>query len=301
MGPGKGLAFLLADAGFDVWMGNQRGNIYSNTMANSSDYNWYFSMDEMAEFDDEALLTFITNQTGRPQLSWIGHSRGTQQMFYGMSRFPHHADYLNLFVALAPVAWVGSMKSVLLRLVASIDTGDLFDKVGYHDFLPSGYGTEDFCVFCKVCCDDLLASIMGPGYRNASLFNQSNLELMLHHVPAGTSSMEMAHYAQLVSNDNLALYDYGTSGNQKKYGQPTPPEYDLTKIPSSVPIALFTGGDDYLADPTDVERLISTLGPQRFETIVDIPFFDHMSFVWGIDAPDLIYGKVIALLKQHAK
>ena len=91
--------------------GNQRGNRYSNTMADGSDFDWSFSIDEMAEFDDEAILTYITNQTGKSKLSWIGHSRGTQQMFYGLSRFPHHAQYLNLFVALAPVAWVTNIRA----------------------------------------------------------------------------------------------------------------------------------------------------------------------------------------------
>jgi hypothetical protein len=32
-------------------------------------------MDEMAEFDDEALLTYITNATGKPKLTWYDFFR----------------------------------------------------------------------------------------------------------------------------------------------------------------------------------------------------------------------------------
>lgn len=72
------------------------------------------------------------------------------------------------------------------------------------------------------------------------------------------------------------MFDYGTAGNMVKYGQPTPPPYnlglfptyaaprsaalvDVTHILSTLPLALFTGGEDYLADPTDVATLISQL------------------------------------------
>jgi hypothetical protein len=81
----------------------------------------------------------------------------------------------------------------------------------------------------------------------------------------------MAHYAQLIDTNSLSLYDFGSSSsNMEHYNRTTPPHYNLTQIPASVPIGLFTGGQDYLADPSDVLRLISTMGESRFVFSQDI-------------------------------
>ena len=63
--------------------------------------------------------------------------------------------------------------------------------------------------------------------------------------------------------------------------QPSPPSYNVTEL--NVPTALFTGGNDWLADPTDVNAsipLLNTTGEGRLscEKIVDFMFSFYNSF-----------------------
>ena len=55
----KSLAFVLAKAGYDVWLGNNRGNIYSRTNNNINIHNdqetWFnFSFYELGKYDAPA-------------------------------------------------------------------------------------------------------------------------------------------------------------------------------------------------------------------------------------------------------
>ena len=47
------------------------------------------------------------------------------------------------------------------------------------------------------------------------------------------------------------------------YGSSTPPQIDMTKIPTvnpGVPIAFFVGAEDSLADPTDAKEAYDDVG-----------------------------------------
>jgi cytochrome c biogenesis factor len=45
---------------------------------------------------------------------------------------PSLAQKLHLYVALAPVAFVGHIKSTILEVLAEMDAVDIFELLGYH-------------------------------------------------------------------------------------------------------------------------------------------------------------------------
>lgn len=74
-------------------------------------------------------------------------------------------------------------------------------------------------------------------------------------MPGGGSAKSFLHYAQSISSEKFELFDYGSSAmNNLKYGQSSPPEVDLKKIENTkVPVAMFVGNEDDLADIEDTE------------------------------------------------
>jgi lysosomal acid lipase/cholesteryl ester hydrolase len=66
----------------------------------------------------------------------------------------------------------------------------------------------------------------------------------------------------------FARFDYGsTVENIKHYNSTMPPHYAVSKFPTFVPLCLVYGGEDYLADPTDVKNLIGRLPTVRIPSV----------------------------------
>ena len=66
--PHQSAGFVLADAGFDVWLGNMRGNVYSKQHISKPVSNpdfWKFSWQEMAKYDLPAMIDYVLNTTNR--------------------------------------------------------------------------------------------------------------------------------------------------------------------------------------------------------------------------------------------
>jgi len=298
--PFQSLSYILADNGYDVWLGNNRGNGYSmeNIHYTHRDKEfWDFSWDEMATIDMPAQISYVLEQTGQSKLTYIGHSEGTIQAFAGFLANSSLVNNVNLYVALAPVAYVQYVESIIVKALAALRTEDIFFLLGVKDFnLPNAINAllPGFCTIDPGLCKFSIDLICGP----TTYLNTSREGYYLHYEPNPTSVKNMAHWAQGVRAGTFAKYDYGKKGNIQHYDQPTPPEYDLTKFPTQteLPMALFAGGEDYLADPKDVERLLSLLPTPPFVKYEST--YAHLDPLIGTNAYEWIYPIILQLLDQ---
>jgi pimeloyl-ACP methyl ester carboxylesterase len=125
------------------------------------------------------------------------------------------------------------------------------------------------------------------------------LPIYLDQVPDGSSTRPLVQYAQLhLLKDEFRKYDFGSDEkNIARYGTPIPPEYDLNNV--QVPVALFVGDKDDLADPMDAQILADHLPNLALFEIVDYVGFTHMDFVTAVDADKLIYKTILEMMKAN--
>ncbi|KOX72951.1 Lipase 3 [Melipona quadrifasciata] len=88
-GPERALGFILADQGYDVWLGNMRGNRYSRkhlTLTVSDPDFWNLNWNEMGIYDVPAMIDHIIEQTKQEKIFMVSHSQGNFRKFdYGLS------------------------------------------------------------------------------------------------------------------------------------------------------------------------------------------------------------------------
>ncbi|VDM27507.1 unnamed protein product [Toxocara canis] len=100
--PSQSAGFVFADAGFDVWMGNARGNTYSvnhTSFTRDDDEYWKFTFDEISRYDLETMIDKALNVTGQTTVFYVGHSEGSVTMFAKLATDPAFSSKLSRFFA----------------------------------------------------------------------------------------------------------------------------------------------------------------------------------------------------------
>jgi len=303
--PEKYLGYILADAGYDVWLGNARGNTYSRshcTMDPSDLKFWDFSFDQIGEFDLPAMIDKVIDATGAEKIHYGGHSMGTTSFMVMANKKPEYQEKIILANLLAPIAFVDHMISPLKYIAPFAGSIDwILEFLGVGEFLPSNAFTNWIAgFFCdegifQGICENVVFILCGfdEAQTNNTLF-----ETIVHHTPAGASTNTLLHYAQEINSKRFCAFDY-KDRNQEIYGQDTPPDYDLGKV--TAPVALYWGDNDWLAQQTDILRLITKLPNIVNGFGYEVPYekWNHLDFIYGIDANIYVYEEMLKVMQEH--
>jgi len=310
--PEKALGYILADLGYDVWMGNARGNSYSighKWLDTSSKEYWDFDFDQMAKFDLPAAIKYVLRRSkhGYLKLHYVGHSMGTT-MFFALET--HHPGFVAFHVrslsALGPVTFLGHTQA-LMRFAApfnrAIDEA-LRGVMGvYHLNDPNNILTKYMTKAClefattETICKNLLFMLIG--YDDLDL-DMAWFNIILKQLNAGGSVRTVVHFAQMILSGQFRMFDY-YGDNPAHYNTLEPPRYALDTF--QAPALLSWGANDKLADPKDVARLFKEIHDNTPTEIVlrRVPNdeFNHLDFLWGRDAREVCYQDVIDFIGAH--
>ncbi|XP_074037777.1 gastric triacylglycerol lipase [Leptinotarsa decemlineata] len=281
LGPERSLGYQLADAGFDVWLGNNRGNTWSRNHVRL-DPNidlkqfWDFSFEDCGRYDLPAKIDFIIEKTGQKKIFFIGHSQGTTEFFAMAALRPDYNNKIALMTAFAPVAYLENLISPLLKLAArhlNILTGSPYQEV----------------------CANILFLMFG--------FNHAEMEMNLIPVlgsnsPAGASIKMIIHYGQGVNSGKFKQYDYGRTSNLIRYGTPEAPDFNLSAV--TTPVALYYGNNDFITVKQDVDRLASELPNVIKSKLVECRLFNHLDFIFAKNINQWINYEVLSHLKKYS-
>ena len=94
------IAKYFLERGYQVWLGNNRGNKYSCTnekLDNNSKEFWDFSFQEMAETDFPLFLETVLSKTQAEKVTVLGHSQGATQVFASLSEFPELQSNIGMY------------------------------------------------------------------------------------------------------------------------------------------------------------------------------------------------------------
>ncbi|KAL1459541.1 hypothetical protein WDU94_011511 [Cyamophila willieti] len=305
-GPRYDMSFLLWKRGYDVWMWNARGNIYSTEHVNMTykDEKFFlFSIQEYGQYDTPASIDYILNMTGHTSVITIGHSNGCGNVLTMAALRPEYNDkvLLNIMWGQAVMLKYELFKGMMEMSYSMYTRYMNFD----HDQSVMKKGSEKLELVKAFCNPEspLLSSLclMFMGLVSGPNSNQTDfyaVKRMMTKFPAGSSMNAFKQMMQNMRSGEYKPLSYGVTENMRRYGTREPSPYPLGEV--KIPTAMYYSCcNDFLSSKADNKLLKNKLtNVIKFQTI-SYKKFNHGDFLWAKDGYELLYKDVLVLIHKY--
>ena len=290
----KNLPFVLHDLGYDIWMGNNRGNKYSTAHISKpprSPKFWDFSIDEFAYFDIPNTINYITNYCKVDQVVCIGFSQGSAQMFAALSIDEDLNNKVSQFIAIAPAMTPHGLHNRIADTIAKSSPKIMYLFFGRNIVLPSAI------IWRRTCHPKLFNTLVDLSVLllfNWTSKNITNRQKFVSYskLYSTTSVKSIVHWFQILRSQKFQLFeepDDMFNSLSKPYHIPVFP----TRTNIRVPILLIYGGIDSLVD---IDVMKSNLPSKRVFDI-KVEEHEHLDLIWGHDVDTLVIDKVLKFIE----
>ena len=295
----RSLPFVLVEKGYDVWLGNNRGNKYSKKSTHHSPNStafWSFSLDEFAFYDIPSSIWYILSTAEKESLSYIGFSQGTAQAFAMLSVHPRLNDKVDVFIALAPAMSPPGLANGIVASLVKTSPEFLYLAFGRRSILSSATLWQEILyppIFIRTI-DIGLRFLFGWHTENISVHQKM---AAYPHLYSFTSTKSVVHWFQIIRNGTFQMFDDEVQGplnvsEGRRY-------YKVPKFPTrniKTPIVLLYGGSDSLVD---INIMLRELPNHTVAT--EVPPYEHLDFLWASDVDKRVFPHVFDALEFHGR
>ncbi|RZB39374.1 lipase 1 [Asbolus verrucosus] len=305
MGPNRSISYILADIGYDVWIGNSRGNAWSRNhttldVVTDNEQFYDFSWHQIGYYDLPAAVDYILSVNGGDGLQYVGHSQGCTSFLVFASTRPEYNDKIKLASLMGPASIMEYHPNEILQVISNYiyDIEKLLKKYKIFE-LPLIEKLREIAL--SVCTNpenwDLCGVLFDFVGHDEAQFDTSLLPVLFTNLPSNFGFKQVLHYGQQIKNGGFSQYDFGREKNMEIYGAEKPPAYDLTKI--TAPVAVYYGKNDGLVNYMDVKTVISMLSNVANDYLIPHEAFNHIDFITATDVVDLLYVEMIQVMQKY--
>lgn len=266
------LALQLSQQGYDVWLGNRRGNRYSKRhylLTEDDEQFWNFSMDETVDYDIPSQINYIKSN----HLTLVGFSQGSAEIFAFLSK---NTEITNIksFVALSATAKPNPLCKWLHRCPESL----LYLVFGRSSFLskivPFTQGILTPHRMVRVL-DWSIGQLFNWKMQNIPKREKTKL---YRHLYSTTSVKQIIHWFSIIKKQRFHSLGDGE-------------EYLLNKI--AIPVLLVWGTNDSLIDVAYLKKKMP------HSHLLPLKEWEHLDPIWATKVGQLVNRRVEKFIKSN--
>jgi pimeloyl-ACP methyl ester carboxylesterase len=249
------LPFMLADSGYDVFMGSRRGTKFSTKHRNFSTESkefWNFTWHQIGFYDLKAMIDFTLSTTNTSKCFYVGYSQANTELLVLLSSRTEYnkkiiqAHMMSIAAALPNIHELGKFLSPLVINYAK--SHDDFLYINMKSFIPfqvqlAKMLCNSFVPLRVEICKNIIFFMVGRNRRSTEI-NPNIYAVMFKNLSPRVGFKQLLHYAQTIMTGKFQQFDYGIEKNLAVYNNKNPPVYDLAKI--IAPIYFYVGEEDVI-------------------------------------------------------